>query len=81
VSPRTGRAVSAGAAGAWAEKLLPLPPALLGHGNGEMDGVSEGLSTTGYFLQHRLAPQLGNRPLPGARQRLVDGLARQRGSA
>ena len=81
VSPRTGRAVSAEAAGEWAEKLLPLPPALLGHGNGDFQGISEGLLTTGYFLEHRLAMQLGNRPLPQARQRLVDAIARQGRSA
>ncbi len=33
VSPRTGRAVGAEAAGEWADRLLPLPPALLGHGS------------------------------------------------
>ena len=77
VSPRSGRAVSAAAAGEWTEKLLPLPPALLGHGSGDFQGISQGLVTTGYFLEHRLAMQLGNRPLPQARQRLVDAIARQ----
>ncbi len=76
VSPRTGRAVSAEAAGKWADRLLPLPPALLGHGEGELSGVARGLVTTGYFLRTRLAHQLGNRPLPEARQRLVDAIAR-----
>ena len=32
VSPRTGRAVSAEAAGVWQSRLLPLPPFLLGGG-------------------------------------------------
>lgn len=77
VSPRTGRAVSAEAAGEWREKLLPLPPALLGHGQGEAAGIREGLITTGFFLEHRLAPQMGDRPLPAARQRFLDALARQ----
>ena len=78
VSPRSGRAVSAEGAGEWTKKLLPLPPALLGHGNGEAAGVLDGLKTTGYFLQNRLAPQMGDRQLPAARQRLLDALARQR---
>jgi DNA repair protein RecO (recombination protein O) len=77
VSPKSGRAVSAAAAGEWADKLLPLPPALLGHGDGDFRGISQGLVTTGYFLEHWLAVQLGNRPLPQARQRLVDAIARQ----
>ncbi len=81
VSPRTGRAVSAEAAGKWADRLLPLPPALLGHGEGELSGVARGLVTTGYFLRTRLAHHLGNRPLPEARQRLVDAIARYSASS
>ena len=76
VSPRTGRAVSRAGAGEWADRLLPLPPALLGRGTGAPDDVTEGLRTTGHFLKARLAPALGDRPLPEARQRFVDLLAR-----
>lgn len=83
VSPKTGRAVSRAAAGAWADRLLPLPAALRGEG-GAVGEVAEGLRTTGYFLGHWLAPSLGDRPVPAARARLVaalDRLARQSGSA
>ena len=76
VSPKTGRAVSAEGAGEWADKLLPLSPSLLGHGQGELDGIYEGLTTTGYFLKNWLAQELGDRPLPTSRQRLVDAIAR-----
>ncbi|MGR3291721.1 MAG: DNA repair protein RecO [Paracoccaceae bacterium] len=76
VSPNSGRALSVEGAGEWVEKLLPLPPSLLGHGKGEPAGIVEGMRTTGYFLQHRFAVQMGDRPLPEARQRLVDALAR-----
>ena len=76
VSPRTGRAVSAEAAGDWADRLLPLPPALLGHGDGDRDEVAEGLRTTGHFLEKQLAQSLGDRPLPEARARFVDLLKR-----
>jgi len=76
VSPKTGRAVSAGAAGEWADRLLPLAPSLLGHGQGTPAQVSEGLITTGFFLMNRLAPQMGDKPLPQARQRLVDAMSR-----
>ncbi len=76
VSPKTGRAVSLDGAGEWADRLLPLPPALMGHGQGEPEDVATGMTTTGFFLTHRLAHSLGNRPLPAARQRLNDLLAR-----
>lgn len=76
VSPRTGRAVSVAGAGEWAEKLLPLPASLLGHGKGDPGGIREGLVTTGFFLSKWLAPELGERPLPAARQRFVDAMAR-----
>lgn len=76
ISPRTGRAVSRAAAGGWAERLLPMTPALDGMASGLAD-VIEGLSVTGHFLQQHLARSLGDRPLPAARQRLIDALVRR----
>lgn len=76
VSPKTGRAVSAKGAGDWADRLLPLPPILMGQGSGSTSEILEGLRTTGHFLARWLAPALGDRPLPEARQRFVDTLAR-----
>jgi len=75
VSPRSGRAVSRTGAGEWADRLLPLPPCLLGQGPADVGEVAAGLRTIGHFLHHRLAPALGDRPLPEARRRLVDALA------
>ncbi|MDF1803722.1 DNA repair protein RecO [Thalassovita sp.] len=72
VSPRTGRAVSAEGAGNWADRLLPLPVCMLGQGGASDAEIGDGLRTTGYFLTHRLAHGLGNRPLPAARQRFID---------
>lgn len=77
VSPRSGRAVSRAGAGDWAARLLPLPECLLGQGPATGAEVAAGLQTTGYFLAHHLAPSLGDRPLPAARARLADLLARQ----
>ncbi|ABV91952.1 DNA repair protein RecO [Dinoroseobacter shibae DFL 12 = DSM 16493] len=77
VSPRTGRAVSRQAAGAWVDRLLPLPEVMLG-GPAHLHGVLEGLTTTGHFLEHKLAPALGNRPPPEARARFIDVLSRAR---
>jgi len=76
VSPKTGRAVSAEGAGRWADKLLPLPMCLLGQGPVNGAEVVDGLRTTGYFLRTWLAPSLGDRPLPPARDRLAEQLQR-----
>lgn len=76
VSPRSGRAVSRAGAGDWAERLLPLPDVLRGVGNAPDIEVAQGLETTGYFLTHHLAPDLGNRPVPDARARFVDAFSR-----
>ncbi len=75
VSPKSGRAVSRGAAGEWVDRLLPLPPVLRGVG-GDSAEIAQGLKTTGHFLSQNLARSLGERPLPAARQRLVDLLSR-----
>lgn len=77
VSPKSGRAVGAEAAGAWADRLLPLPPALLGHGEGDLAEIAQGLTTTGFFLKSQLAPSLGDKPIPEARQRFADLVSRQ----
>lgn len=75
VSPRTGRAVSRGAAGDWAERLLPLPPGMLSEGPAGPAEVAEGMQTTGHFLG-QFAADHGERPLPAARERLVRELER-----
>lgn len=75
ISPRTGRAVSRAAAGDWADRLLPLSPALAGLSNSLSDVIA-GLAVTGHFLEKFLAPSLGDRKLPAARQRLIDALVR-----
>lgn len=77
VSPRSGRAVSRGGAGDYADRLLPLPPCMVGVGAGDAAQIRDGLRTTGHFLQTWLAPALGDRPLPPARQRFVDLMSRR----
>ena len=76
VSPRTGRAVSEAGAGAYAERLLPLPPVLRGQ-EGDLADVLAGLAVTGHFLETQLAPALGDRPPPEARARLLSALRRE----
>lgn len=74
VSPRTGRAVTEEAAGAYAARLLPLPPALI-DANAEMTAADmrHALQLSGYFLHHWLAVAAG-RALPEARARLIAAL-------
>ena len=77
VSPRTGRAVARDAAGDWADRLLPLPLCMLGQGPATPSEIVQGLRVTGHFLERRLGPSLGDRPLPAARDRLIARLIRQ----
>jgi DNA repair protein RecO (recombination protein O) len=77
VSPRTGRAVTRTGAGDWADRLLPLPPTLAGTGPMDAGDLAQGLRLTGHFLDRGLRPILQDRPLPEARSRLVDLIARQ----
>jgi DNA repair protein RecO (recombination protein O) len=74
VSPRTGRAVSEEGAGLWKERLLRLPPFLIG---GEASGPEDwrdGLRLTGHFLTRDVFGGR-HRPLPMARQMLYDRVA------
>jgi len=74
VSPRTGRAVSRAAGEPYKDKLLALPPFLLGAQAGLGDGdVNLGLILTGHFLEQYVFAPL-NRPLPPARVWLAERL-------
>ena len=76
VSPRSGRAVSRAAAGAWQARLLPLPASLLGQGPASGAEMVQGMALTGHFLNRGLQAVLGDRPLPEARGRLLAMLGR-----
>ena len=76
VSPRTGRAVSRAAAGDWADRLLPLPPCLLGQGATSRAEVLQGLGVTGHFLAREVGAHSRTGLLPEARARLMAKLAR-----
>ncbi len=79
VSPRTGRAVSAAAAGPWKERLLPLP-GFLQAGEADAAGWASGLALTGHFLA-RDAFGSQHQPLPPARERLIDRVQALQGHA
>ena len=68
VSPRTGRAVSAGGAGEFAPRLLPLPPFLVSDTPADDAAIGQGLKLAGHFLdRHILEPSDKEMPLPRAR--------------
>jgi DNA repair protein RecO (recombination protein O) len=73
VSPRSGRAVSREAGAPYADRLLKLPPFLLGSQNaGPSSGdILEGLKLTAYFLLDRVLQPHG-KELPQARIRLQE---------
>ena len=74
VSPRTGRAVTAAAAGIWQQRLLRLPGFLAGANTAAPADWRDGLALTGHFLA-RDAFGAQHRPLPQARQMLYDRVA------
>jgi len=80
VSPRSGRAVSAGEAEPYAGRLLRLPAFVRSGGRASWQEIAEGLDLTGHFLARDvLTDRL--RPTLEARARLVDRLRRAGGLA
>jgi DNA repair protein RecO (recombination protein O) len=75
VSPRSGRAVSRQGAGAYADRLLPLPGFLLGDEPAGPAQIQAGLRLTGAFLRRHLF-DASERAMPAARERLLRQLAR-----
>jgi DNA repair protein RecO (recombination protein O) len=74
VSPRTGRAVTAAAAGDWTGRLLRLPGFLVGANASAAVDWRDGLALTGHFLARDAFGHL-HRPLPAARRMLYDRVA------
>ena len=77
VSPKTGRAVSQAGAGDWADRLLALPPGLVGNDPLSAAALVQAFALTTHFLRRELIDANHGRPLPEARARLVDLVARQ----
>jgi len=75
VSPRSGRAVSAGAAGDYRDRLFPLPPLLLRPGAAEWPDILAGLRITCHFLARDVLIERQAEVL-AARERLLDRLKR-----
>ncbi|MEL6597888.1 MAG: DNA repair protein RecO [Pseudomonadota bacterium] len=77
VSPRSGRAVSRAGAGAWADKLLPLPRFLREEATASDQDIADGLRLTGFFLRDWLATALGTPRLAEARDAAATAMIRQ----
>jgi DNA repair protein RecO (recombination protein O) len=75
VSPKSGAAVSRGAAAGYEARLFPLPPFLRDGGPAEGAQVIEALAITGHFLARDVLLDRRRDPLP-ARARLVERLKR-----
>ena len=80
VSPRSGKAVSAGEAEPYQDRLLALPRFLLDGTAASWDEIIDGLALTGHFLIRDVLTDRAA-PLLGARDRLVDRLHRAAGLA
>jgi DNA repair protein RecO (recombination protein O) len=78
VSPRSGRAVSRAGAGAYEDRLLPLPSLLLTGGEAAWEEVLAGFRITGHFLARDVLIDRQAEVLP-ARERLIDRLKRVSG--
>jgi DNA repair protein RecO (recombination protein O) len=78
VSPKSGRAVSAGAAGGYRDRLFPLPPFLIAPGTADWSEILAGLRITGHFLARDILIERQSEIL-AARERLIDRLKRAGG--
>lgn len=74
VSPKTGRSVTSEGAGLWTNRLLRLPPFLIGVLESGPVDWRDGLRLTGHFLARDVFGAR-HRPLPMARQMLYDRVA------
>jgi DNA repair protein RecO (recombination protein O) len=76
VSPKTGKAASRDAGAPYADKLLVLPPFLLGAQNQPQSGdVADGFALTGHFIARELLDPV-QKTMPDTRARLIFSLGR-----
>ncbi|CAN5383038.1 DNA repair protein RecO [soil metagenome] len=75
VSPKSGGAVSRGAAFGYEDKLFALPPALVAGGDADWPDILAALRITGHFLERDILTDARIDPRD-ARARLVDRLKR-----
>lgn len=78
VSPKSGRAVSAGEAEPYLGKLLPLPAFVMAGGPASLADVLDGLALSGHFLGRDVLTGV-NGSILDSRDRLIDRLRRAAG--
>ena len=76
ISPKSGRAVSQAAAGAWTSKLLPFPIAASGQVN-SLEDILDGLKVSQFFLERKVLVAFGIEQLPTARARFISSLEKK----
>jgi DNA repair protein RecO (recombination protein O) len=76
VSPASGRAVTRAGAGVYVDRLLPLPPFLIGEADADAAQILSGLRLTGAFLRRHVFDAT-DRAMPGSRERLIARLTRK----
>lgn len=74
VSPKSGRAVSRGAAEPYRDRLLPLPSFLRARGNASPDDIRDAFKLTGHFLDRHVW-SARNIEVPAIREWLVENLS------
>ena len=76
VSPKSGRAVSAGAGAPYRDRLLPLPAFLHAEdADPSLEAVAQAFELTGYFLERELFAPRGQK-LPDARAAILTAMRR-----
>lgn len=75
ISPRSGRAISAGEAEPYGNRLLPLPQFIRDGGQASWEEIVQGFDLTGHFLMRDILADLST-ALIDTRSRLVDRLRR-----
>lgn len=73
VSPKSGRAVSAGAGAPYHDRMLALPGFMAGSGALAPGDVAAGLRLTAHFIERRVLWP-GDKRLPDARARMIERL-------
>lgn len=77
-SPKTGKAVTREQAGAFLDRVIPLPGVLLGQRNGNLIEVRQGLELTEMLLTRCAMPAIGVPALPSTRPPLMQAFKRVR---
>ena len=74
LSPRSGRAASRAEAGAFLDRMIPVPGILLGQKNGNMIDVRQSMDLTKLLFTKFACPAIGSEGLPESREKIEKGI-------